>query len=48
MTKENKIIDDEIYVRKNLLRKKINVYCLYVGKQFEIIGYFVFLSIYYN
>lgn len=47
MTKENKIIDDEIYEEKPT-QEKINIYCLYVGKQFEIIGYFVFLSIYYN
>ena len=31
--KENKIIDDEIFVRRNILRKK-NVYWLYVGKKF--------------
>ena len=37
--KENKIIDDEIFVRRNILSKK-NVYWLYVGKKFYIIGYF--------
>lgn len=39
-TKAPETIDDEIHVNRNPLRKKINVYCLYVGKQFEMIHCF--------